>query len=131
VNDDSGPKQLDLYEAMTAGEYHAARDAEAARAESARAEAIAQAEANASRPWRDAAYLALLWCARHRATFTSDDVIERLERTGAPVTHNLSALGPLFQRAARAGVIHKTGHSVLSRNPRRHRDLTVWSGGAR
>lgn len=93
----------------------------------ARYDGIARAEAHAPADWRQAAHDALRWCRNHYATFTADEVLARLEVVGAPATHNLSALGPVFLAASRAGLIAKTGTLRPTRLARRHRDLTVWA----
>jgi hypothetical protein len=92
----------------------------------ARDDAIGRADAGAVPAWKDIAYAAVVWCAAHYQTFTSDEVLNRLVDVGAPSTPTLSALGPVMMRAARDGVIIKTGEQRLSRLRRRHRDLTVW-----
>lgn len=101
----------------------------AARAASAPADAkrhaIQQADVHADTQWREAAYAALRDVASTGQDFTADDVWEALKGTDA-TTHEPSALGPVFLRAARARLIVKTGRRVLSRSSRRHRDLTVW-----
>lgn len=96
-------------------------------ADAGRAEAIERVDAHADVDWKAAAADAVRWCALHHETFTADEVLERLAALGAPGTHNLAALGPVFQRAARAGLITKTGTQRLSRLRQRHRDLTVWT----
>lgn len=89
--------------------------------------AIAQVEMHADAGWKDAAAGLVVELADRGVPFTSDDVVELLEDRGVS-THNLAALGPVFQRAARAGTIRKTGLLIPSRIPRRHRDLTEWIG---
>lgn len=89
--------------------------------------AIARADEHAAPDWKTAARAAVRWCASHHATFTTDEVLARLDATGAPRTHNPSALGPVMLRAARDGLIAKTGDMRPSRLARRHRDLTVWA----
>lgn len=86
-----------------------------------------QAEQAANSEW-------LAWAAHHllalAATgdpFTADDIIEVLEAEDIH-THNLSALGPVIQRAARQHIIKRTGRYVPSRIRRRHRDLVEWVG---
>lgn len=92
----------------------------------ARDEAIARADDHADPEWKDRAYEAVCKVARMRLTFTADDVWDEL--VDAPVsTHEPSALGPVFLRASKAGLIVKTGEFRLSRHTRRHRDLTVWT----
>lgn len=95
-------------------------------ATAARDDAIGRADAGAVPAWRDVAYAAVLWCSTHYQTFTSDEVLNRLVDVRAPSTPTLSALGPVMMKAARDGVIIKTGDQRLSRLRRRHRDLTVW-----
>lgn len=88
--------------------------------------AIARAEVNAAPDWRAAAEGAVVWCAFHHETFTTDEVLVRLTAIDAPTTHNLSALGPVMLAASRSRLIVKTGEQRPSRFTRRHRDLTVW-----
>ncbi len=93
----------------------------------ARQDGIDRADANADEHWKLAAERIINHLAHCHVPFTSDDVVERLERIGV-TTHNWAALGPVFQRASRSGLIRKTGALVPSRIPRRHRDLTEWIG---
>ena len=91
----------------------------------ARHDAITRADDHANPEWREQAFTALTKVARMRLTFTADDVWDEL--AGADeTTHNPSALGPVFLRASKAGLICKTGELRLSRQTQRHRDLTVW-----
>lgn len=93
----------------------------------ARQAAIDAAEQAANRRWRIFAdYLVAQYAATHKP-FTSDDIIEALERHDVS-THNLSALGPVFRHASRQGLIVRTGRQVPSRIKRRHRDLVEWTG---
>ncbi len=94
-------------------------------AAAAKQEAIQRADDHAAPEWKVAAYEALCHVANTTDEFTADDVWEALGPE-AVNTHEPSALGPVFLRASRDKVIVKTGKQVLSRNPRRHRDLTVW-----
>jgi tellurite resistance protein len=89
--------------------------------------AMARADDHAAPDWKTAAAEAVRWCAGTLTTFTTDDVLLRLADIGAPSTHTLTALGPVMQAAARAGVIAKTGDLRASRLRQRHRDLTVWA----
>jgi hypothetical protein len=93
----------------------------------ARAAGIERADTSADPAWKVAAGDAVTWCAHRYATFTADDVLERLADVDAPATRNLAALGPVMLAAARAGVIVKTGEWRPSRIARRHRDLVVWT----
>ena len=92
----------------------------------ARAEGIRRADDNAHPDWKSAAFDAVLWCARMRIDFTSDDVTERLDEVGENCGANPSALGPVFLRASREGHIVKVPALRPSRIARRHRDLQVW-----
>lgn len=91
----------------------------------ARDDAIARADDHANPEWRERAYQAVRKVARMRLDFTADEVWDELADV-SETTHNPSALGPVFLRAAKAGVIVKTGELRLSKHTQRHRDLTVW-----
>lgn len=96
----------------------------------ARAEGIALADEMADGAWKLLARAVIRQCATLMVDFTADDVVVALDQQGAPRTHNLAALGPVFLAAARAGEIRKTGALRPSRIARRHRDLTVWASGS-
>ena len=87
--------------------------------------AIERADRNADAAWKRMAWECLCLVARRQPELTADDVLELLEHQSVR-THNLAALGPVFQRAARAGLILNTDRMVQSRIPRRHRKITVW-----
>ena len=89
------------------------------------AESIEQADLHADQEWRDLAYFIVGNLADVGRWFTADDVAELIDLAGVS-TGNPSALGPVFQRAARAGLIVKTGEYRQSRLSRRHRALVVW-----
>lgn len=89
----------------------------------ARQDGIQRSEDHADAEWKRAAFDAVMTAARLKVTFTADDVWDRISDAS---THEPSALGPVFLRASRAGLIVKTGALRPSRNARRHRDLTVW-----
>jgi hypothetical protein len=95
-------------------------------AAAARADGIQRADDNADDDWKETALDGIRILAR-RDRFTADDVLEWLERCEVG-THNLAALGPVMQRAARAGWIRSTKTYVPTRIPRRHRDVLVWEG---
>ena len=91
-------------------------------------EAIDRADNHADESWKHAALVSVRWCAHMHPDFTADEVWHRLEEHyGLEATHEPSAIGPVFLRAARAGVIRKTGELRPSTNKARHRDLTVWT----
>ena len=93
----------------------------------AREDAISRADDHADPAWKEAAYIAVLWCAHIHPDFTADEVWHRLALHHDITTHEPSALGPVFLRASHAGRIRKTGEQRASTNPVRHRDLTVWT----
>jgi hypothetical protein len=109
-----------------------------ATAQEARRAAIATSEGNASLRWLDAAYGAVCLCARTFPRFSADEVWETLalaKRDAIETERNPAALGAVFLRAARDGVIEKVGillgerfvgETVRSRFARRHRDLQLW-----
>lgn len=96
----------------------------------ARDDGIGRADAHADPEWRVAAMQGIALLARTGEPFTADEVLAYLDSV-AQDTHNLAALGPLFQRAARSGLIVKTGRQVRTKLARRHRDLTEWIGANR
>jgi hypothetical protein len=92
----------------------------------ARDAGIERADDHADNFWKLQAYALVVWCSRTLPTFTADDIWDELEKSDC-TTHEPAALGPVFLRAARAGMIRKTGDLRPSRHPRRHRELTVWT----
>ena len=91
---------------------------------------IDQVEENADVDWKAVANVCLHALAETRDEFTADDLVEMLE-TKQVHTHNLAALGPLFLRASKRGLIRNSGRMVQSRIPRRHRKITVWQSTQR
>jgi hypothetical protein len=89
--------------------------------------AIERADTNADADWKAVAYSVLESLAAELSEITADDIVMRMEQRYPDVTtHNLAALGPVFLRAQKAGLIENTGRIVQSRIPRRHRKITVW-----
>lgn len=73
--------------------------------------------------WVRRARKAIRDLAADRDTFTTDDVWERVPRTGEP-----RALGALMVEAADEGVIVRTDDTIPSRLPARHsRPVRVWA----
>lgn len=95
--------------------------------ETARQDGIDRAGETAGDEWKREAAAQVAYLARTLDDFTTDEVIARLDAVGC-VPDNLMALGAVMQSAARAGVIRKTGEVRRTKIPRRHRDLTVWTG---
>jgi hypothetical protein len=89
---------------------------------------IAKSDESADYDWKLAAADSLERVAKSKAELTADDVLELMESRHPDVTtHNLAALGPIFLRAQKAGLIENTNRIVQSRIPRRHRKITVWA----
>lgn len=91
----------------------------------AKEDAIGRADTHADSDWKEAAYRAVCDVAERLVDFTADDIWPLLERSGES-THEASALGPVFLRAARENLIEQTGEMRQTRFARRHRKLTVW-----
>jgi len=87
--------------------------------------AIDQSYGNANEDWRAAAIRCLRHAAKIHDEFTSDEVLVLLDAETVE-THNLMALGGIFLRAKREGLIETTGKYRQTRISRRHRKLTVW-----
>lgn len=95
-------------------------------AQAAREEAIQRVEENAPPSWNREADATIRAVAARGEPFTADDLWEAgLEKPPTP-----AALGPVFLRAAKAGLIRKTGRLIPTRDPVRHRDLTEWEKAA-
>lgn len=91
---------------------------------------MAQADANADQAWKQAAEAAVLHVARMRVTFTADDVWRQICLSTGVETHEPSALGPIFNRLRRQGVIKTTGEFAVSSRASRHAaPLRVWTKG--
>lgn len=89
--------------------------------------AIQAADDHADKEWRAAALASVLYCAKTMDEFTTDEVWSVLEQNYPNLnTHEPAAMGPVMLRAARDGVIVKSGRTRLSVFSRRHRDLTIW-----
>lgn len=94
-----------------------------AAAAQARDEGIART-LNAQPDWADTAWQALLDLSRTGAPFTADDLVERV---GMPPTSG-KAIGGVFNRAAKAGIIRKVGERPTTRVTSHLRSLAVWQG---
>lgn len=79
-------------------------------------EAIKRVDDNAEKAWKHAAAEIVWELSKIRSGFTTDDVMEDLDRSGI-VTHDNRALGPVMRRMIRSGVIHEIG---MTRSRRRH-----------
>ena len=85
-------------------------------AESERDRALDQVEQNASEAWKAQAYAAICARAAQPGPFTSSD----LWAAGLPRARESRALGPMFLKAMREGVIKPTGHFVKGQQVSRH-----------
>lgn len=107
----SAPTQLTLDDALAARE----RDA-----------AMVRVDCAADTTWRDVALEAVRRVAMARREFTTDAVLERLERETA-YTHEMRALGPVMSRAQKAGWIEPTQRFENSAAVSRHKaPKRVW-----
>jgi hypothetical protein len=88
---------------------------------------IAQVEEHAFEEWKLLAYECLVECAKKHPEFTSDEVWLALEEHDTS-THEPAAMGPIFLRGARAGIIVNTKrHRKRSVYSKRHHELTLWA----
>jgi len=98
-----------------------------AETRSTTAESIAQAEEHAFEAWKQLAYDCLVQCAQEHDEFTSDEVWLALEAHDT-TTHEPAAMGPIFLRGAREGIIVNTKrHRKRSVYSKRHHELTLWA----
>lgn len=124
----------DYEEAFSSDEVVAARSVTAAATRAG----IALAEEAVDDAWKDTVYQAILTCAQRYRSFTVDDVLivlgvklaanGRADWSSARIEdRSRSAVGGLFQRAAREGLIENSGrmqrHSIFAQ---RHRPLSIW-----
>lgn len=91
------------------------------QAKAERDNGMATVEENAGDEWQEYAIGLIRSVAKAKGRFTSDEVMEAMERQ----PHNTKALGPAMREAARLGIIRKTGDVQPSR--RRHcTPIIVW-----
>jgi hypothetical protein len=64
--------------------------------------------------WGELAYAFLVNYAREHASFISEDVATEYARTTLPQVISPRAWGPVYQRAARAGIIAKDGYGTAT-----------------
>lgn len=82
------------------------------------AQGMQQADDNANERWKHIFDACVLAAARKKAEITSDDVLTEIEALpNPPDTHNLSAIGPAMNRAAKMGVIVATEKIIRSERP--------------
>ena len=87
-----------------------------------------QADEHADPEWRHLFDACLVAVARRMAEFTSDDVLNEMDRLARrPQTHNLSAIGPAMKRARALGVMEATDRVRRSQRPEKHGNRqNVW-----
>lgn len=91
-------------------------------------DAMNRAHRHANQEWKRGYMEAIEKTAEHMAEFTSDDVMESMQKLHPDLsTHENRAAGGLIHRAAKYGLCSKAGRTVQSRNPKHHRsNKTVW-----
>lgn len=100
-------------------------DASYQPAHQAKEEAIERVGRHANPEWLETAFAAIVCAACTLVDFTADDVRERLDEN--VTTHEPAALGHVFRAAQKAGLIRQCGFQRMTRDPIRHRHLTVWT----
>ena len=94
----------------------------------ARDEAIERVDRNADDAWKQAAEATVIHIARMRPEFTADDVWKHLTSHTSCETHEPSALGAIFNKLRRQGIIRHTGEFRISSRPERHAaPIRVWT----
>lgn len=97
--------------------------------EQAKRAAIRRVEENANQEFLDCAYRVLCDVARVRAEFSAKDVWDVYESDPTrPITHQPRAIGSVFVRASKAGIIRPTDRYVKSgRSSDHNQNLRVWA----
>lgn len=90
--------------------------------------ALADVEANANTAWCGLTLALIESLARQQSELTSDDVWKALADFPNYKTHQPSAMGAMFKRAASKNLIATTDRFVQSARPSSHaRPIRVWS----
>lgn len=96
-------------------------------AEQLRDAALEQVEENANAEWTQLVLEVIEKLAQGYFVITSDDVWQELENYPHITTHQPSAMGAMFKRAASLGYITPTDRFVTSKRPSSHaRPIRVW-----
>lgn len=90
------------------------RQARLRQAKAERDAALEQVDDNADNRWKLEAERIVINLARTGRHFTSDDVMDALDRLDV-TTHDTRALGPVMLKAIRREWIHKTGYTASRR----------------
>lgn len=99
-----------------------------------RDEAVARVDRNAERNWKTTADFCAETIARYRARFTSEDILDAIEKTiakipdvGLVATHDLRAMGPVMMRLKKKKLAVPTPDFVQSNRSGRHAGpVRVW-----
>lgn len=92
-----------------------------------RDEALIQVEENANAAWSALVLQLIGEIASRLPKVTSDDVWGELKNYPEVQTHQPSAMGAMFRRAASLGLIVPTDSFVLSKRPSSHaRPIRIW-----
>ena len=87
---------------------------------------IRTAEENAHEGFLQDIRDAITWGAHMYPTFTTDEVLGRLEQLELVNGGNTTAIGPILQHMEREGLVEKTGELMRTTRKQRHRSLTGW-----
>ena len=94
--------------------------------EQLKAIAMEQVEENANEEFKRVAFKSIQTFALNKETITANDVWASLDLLGI-TTHDNRALGPIFKKAAKYGLIEKTNTTTKSNRCSRHcGDVRVW-----
>jgi len=89
--------------------------------------ALEKVETNANAEWTQLVIEVIQRLAQGYFVITSDDVWQELEKYPHITTHQPSAMGAMFKRAASLGYISATDRFVTSKRPSSHaRPIRVW-----
>lgn len=94
------------------------------KAEEAKQDGMARAEAHADTEWQNMALLAVQYVALSKRTFIVDEVWQYIPSNLH--THNLRAMGPVMKRAQKLGWIEPCGHATTSRVSAHGTPVTLW-----
>jgi len=96
-------------------------------AEQLRDVALEQVETNANAEWTQLVLDVIQHLSKGYFVITSDDVWHELKKYPHIKTHQPSAMGAMFRRAASLGYISPTDRFVTSKRPSSHaRPIRVW-----
>jgi hypothetical protein len=76
--------------------------------------------------WKDAAYALLINLIRRQEEINSDDVRQAADAAGLDQPHHPNCWGALFGRAAKAGVIERSGFTKSTISSCHARTISIW-----